>query len=145
MDIIAKTKLDASYWWLTIFKDTHEFCKSCDNCQKIGWPKTKKLAKLVITLPKKPFMKWGLDFIDPIQLGGRLTWNKYILVAIDYATKWVEAKALKTNIVVVITRVMYEYILTIFDCSLIIVTDQGMHFINDAIKHLIKQFFIEAC
>jgi hypothetical protein len=35
VDITAKKILDASYWWPTIFKDIHEFCKSCDNCQKI--------------------------------------------------------------------------------------------------------------
>ncbi len=55
--IIAKKSLDAGYWWPTIFKDTHEFCKSYDNCQKIRL-KTKSLAKLVITFQKEPFMKW---------------------------------------------------------------------------------------
>jgi len=69
------------------------------------------LAKLITTLPKEPFMKWGLDFIGSIKPTRRLMGNKYILVAIDYATKWVEAKALKTNIVVVIIRLLYLDIL----------------------------------
>ncbi len=51
--------------------------------------KTKNLTKLVTTLPEEPFMKWGLDFISPITLVRRLTRSKYILVTIDYATKWV--------------------------------------------------------
>jgi hypothetical protein len=83
-------------------------------------------------------MKWGLDFIGPIKPTRRLTKNKYILVAIDYATKWVKAKALKTNTIVVTVIFLYEYILTRFGCPFIIVTDEGVHFINDTIKHLTK-------
>jgi hypothetical protein len=49
--------------------------------------------------------------------------NKYILVAIDYATKWVEANAFKTIIVVVIAKFHHEYILTKFGCSLTIIID----------------------
>jgi hypothetical protein len=62
----------------------------------------------------------------------------YILVIIDYATKWVEAKAFKTNTAIVIARFLYEYISTIFGCPLTIVIHQGIHFINDTLKHLKK-------
>jgi hypothetical protein len=47
--------------------------------------------------------------VGPIKQAGRYTENKYVLVAIDYPTKCVEAKALKTNIVVVTTKFLYEY------------------------------------
>jgi len=56
IDITTKKSLDAGYWWPTIFKDTHEFCKSCDSRQKLRL-KTKSLAKLVIAFQKEPFMK----------------------------------------------------------------------------------------
>jgi hypothetical protein len=68
-------------------------------------------------------MKWGLDFVGPIKPTGRYTRNKYIFVAIDSITKWVEAKALKTNIVVIITKFLYECILIRFGCPLTIVTN----------------------
>ncbi len=32
VDITIKKKLDVGYWWSTLFKDTHDFCKSCDSC-----------------------------------------------------------------------------------------------------------------
>jgi hypothetical protein len=72
--------------------DIHEFYRSCDSYQKIGGLKTKSLTKLVTTLPKEPFMKWGLNFISPIKQIGRLTWNIYVIIATNYATKWVETR-----------------------------------------------------
>ncbi len=110
---------------------------------KIGGLRIKNLAKLVTTLLEEPFMKWGLHFIGPIKLIGRLTRNIYILVVVDYATKWVEAKAFRTNIVIVIVRNLYEYILTRFGCPLTIDSYQGVHFIDDIIKHLTKQFLLK--
>jgi hypothetical protein len=88
-------------------------------------------------------MKWGLDFIGPIKPVGRLIGNIHILVTTDYATKWVKAKAFKTNIVVVTSRFLYDYILTIFGCPLTIVIDQGVHFINDIIRHLTEHFLLK--
>jgi hypothetical protein len=53
------------------------------------------------------------------------------------------AKALKTQIVVITTRFLYEYILTKFGYSLIIATNQRIHFITDIIKHIIKYFWLK--
>jgi hypothetical protein len=95
---------------------------------------------LVISLPKEPFMKRGLDFVGLIKLTWKYTRNKYIIVTTYYVTKWVEARALKTDITIVITKFLYECILTRFGCLLTIVIGQGIHFIDDAIKYLIDHF-----
>jgi hypothetical protein len=78
--------------------------------------------------------------IKPIRI---YTWKKYILVAIDYATKWVAARALKTNTTAIIAKKLYVCKLTKFGCPLIIVTNQGIHFINDAIKYLTDHFLMK--
>jgi hypothetical protein len=64
------------------------------------------------------------------------------MVTTDYVTKWVEARAFRTNIATVIVKFLYKHILTRFGCPLTIVIDQGTHFINDAIRYLIDHFIL---
>ncbi len=104
---------------------------------------TQNLVELVITLLKKPFKKWGLVFIGPIKRASRMLGNLYIMVALDYATKWVEARAFRTNIVAKIAKFLYEHILIRFGCSLTIVIGQGTHFINDVIIYFIDHFIFK--
>jgi len=100
-------------------------------------------VKLIISLPAKPVMKWRLDFFGPIKSIKMYTRNKNIMVTIDNATKWVEAKALRTNIMVVTAKFIYEFILMRFGCSFILVSDQIIHFINNAIEILTNHFMLQ--
>jgi hypothetical protein len=83
-----------------------------------------------------------LDFIGPIkpEIASRLSSNQYILVAANCVTKWVEARAFHTNIIVIIAKFLYEHIFMRFGYPLIIMTNQGTHFINDAIRYFTKHF-----
>jgi hypothetical protein len=126
-----------------MYKDVHDYCKSCDACQKAGGLVTQTIAKLVTSLLVEPFMKWGLVLWGQLKLTGKYTRNKYILIAINYVTKWVEVGALKTNTSTVTTIFLYECIVTRFGCPLTIVTDQGIHFINNAIKYLTNHFLMK--
>ncbi len=63
-------------------------------------------------------------FIGHVKPTSKMLRIQYILVAIDYVTKWVEARAFNTNIIAITTKFLYEHILMKFGCPLTIVTDQ---------------------
>jgi hypothetical protein len=48
--ITQRKILDARYWWPTMYRDVHDYCRSCDACQKTRGLVTQNLAKLVTSL-----------------------------------------------------------------------------------------------
>nr|GFA21230.1 reverse transcriptase domain-containing protein [Tanacetum cinerariifolium] len=69
----------------------------------------------------------GIDFMGLFPSSRR---NKYILVAVDYLSKWVEAKALPTNDARVVCKFL-KNLFARFETPRAIISDQGMHFSND--------------
>lgn len=97
-------------------------------------------TKLVTSPPAEPFMKWGLDFMKLV-IKTRYTDNGYILVAIDYITKFVKTRALWGSIVKETAHFLYEAILTWFVCLRHLISDQDGHFIS-AIHTLTENFLL---
>ncbi|GJS58418.1 reverse transcriptase domain-containing protein [Tanacetum coccineum] len=82
------------------------------------------------------FDVWGIDFMGPFPSSKG---NKYILVAVDYLSKWVEAKALPTNDARVVVRFL-KALFARFGTPRAIISDRGTHFSNDNLGQLMKLF-----
>ena len=98
--IVSKV-LQSGFWWPTLFKDAREFVLKYDRCQKIGNLSRKHEMPLKGILEVKIFDVWGIDFMGPFPSSLR---KKYILVMVDYVSKWVEAITTITNDTKVVKR-----------------------------------------
>lgn len=86
------------------------------------------------------FDVWGIDFIGPfIPSNGQ----KYILLAVDYVSKWVEAVALPTNDAKVVLQFLRMNILTRFGIPRAIVSDEGSHFCNKSFSALLQKYEVK--
>ncbi|RDY08167.1 putative mitochondrial protein, partial [Mucuna pruriens] len=91
----ARRVLDCGLYWPTIFKDAYQFVSTCKNCQKAGMAMNRRHE-----MPQQPiqfceiFDVWGIDFMGPFPVSNGYS---YILLAVDYVSRWVEAIATKTN------------------------------------------------
>ncbi|CAA7057648.1 unnamed protein product [Microthlaspi erraticum] len=86
--------LQAGYWWPTMFRDAHRFVSKCDVCQRQGNISKRNEMPQNFILEVEVFDVWGVDFMGPFPSSYG---NLYILVAVDYVSKWVEALASPTN------------------------------------------------
>ncbi|GKF37759.1 reverse transcriptase domain-containing protein, partial [Tanacetum coccineum] len=88
-----------------------------------------------------PFYQWGLDILGPLPEGpGKL---KYIIVAIDYFTKWLEAKPLAKISGKEVKKFIWENIMCMFGLPRVIVTDNGTQLVNDPFKSRCERWKIK--
>ncbi|GJS17569.1 reverse transcriptase domain-containing protein [Tanacetum coccineum] len=93
-NLTARKVFDAGFFWPTIYRDAHTMIKYYDTCQRQGKISQRDEMPQNAIQVCEIFDVWGIDFMGPFPSSRR---NKYNLVAVDYLSKWVEAKALPTN------------------------------------------------
>ena len=87
------------------------------------------------SLPLVPFEKWGIDYIGQISLASSKR-NEYIIIAIEYFTKWVEAKVVKKANAKQTSIFLYKNIISRFGYPKILIKDGGLYFLNPVIKEM---------
>jgi Integrase zinc binding domain/Integrase core domain len=135
----TQDKIREKYYWKNMAKDIEIYVKSCDSCQRRGKPIGKN--ELHPIKVREPFYQIGIDFVGPLPVTE--SGNKYIIVAMDYFTKWPEAKAVKTDNAKEVAIFIYEDIICRHGCPQKILSDRGTHFNNKMIEELMNKFEIK--
>ena len=104
--------LQAGFYWPTLFKDCFYFCKTCVQCQQLEGVTKRNMMPLTSILIIEIFYCWGIDFMVPFPPScGYL----YILLSVDYVSKWVEAIPTRTNVHKVVLKFIKEHIFLVLE------------------------------
>ncbi|RDX65592.1 Pro-Pol polyprotein, partial [Mucuna pruriens] len=133
---------DDPYLWRlcsdkVIRRDAYQFVSTCDKCQKAGVANKKHEMPQQTILFCEVFDVWGIDFMGPFPISNGYS---YILLVVDYVSKWVEAIATKTNDAKVVMDFLKSNIFCRFGVPKALVSDQGSHFCNRAMASLLQKY-----
>ncbi|GJX42207.1 reverse transcriptase domain-containing protein [Tanacetum coccineum] len=119
-----------------IYRDAHDIVKSCDSCQCQGKISQKDEMPQNAIHVCEIFDVWAIDFMGPLPSSRG---NKYILVAVDYLSKWVEAKPLPTNDARVVVKNL-KSLFARFGTPRAIISDRGTHICNDQFSKVMLKY-----
>ncbi|KAK9006515.1 hypothetical protein V6N11_035551 [Hibiscus sabdariffa] len=135
----AAKVLQSGFYWPTLFKDAHNFYKACDRCQGTGNISQRNEMPLQYILEVELFDVWGIDFMGPFPSSHG---DLYILLAVDYVSKWVEAIATPRNDAQTVMKFLHKNIFTRFGVPRAIISDEGTHFDNRLIAKVAQRYGI---
>ncbi|XP_004306016.1 PREDICTED: uncharacterized protein LOC101304797 [Fragaria vesca subsp. vesca] len=130
------------YYWPTILKDCIAFAKGCQDYQAHG------PVQHIPNIPLQPIIKpwsgrgWAIDFVGIIHPHSSEQ-QKFIIVATDFFTKWVEAKPLKVASANSVRNFIFRYIISRFGIPECIVTDRGAAFMADSVVKYLNDYDIK--
>ena len=131
----------AGYYWPTVQADAKAYVKVCDQCQRFSNIPRQPSEYLTPMTAPWPFAQWGLDILDLFPVGTRQM--KFVVVGIDYFTKWVEAEPLASITQQNFKNFFWKNIVCRSGVPKVLVSDHGRQFHNITFKDFYTQFGIQ--
>jgi hypothetical protein len=121
----------SGFFWPTMYSDAREFVRRCPRCQKHGNINARDAMPLQNNLQLEIFDVWGIDFMGPFPISEQC---EFILVAVDYVSKWVEALPCVAADSKSSRRMFQEIIFPRFGVPRVVISDGGSHFIDKTFR-----------
>ena len=138
---LAGKVLRQGYYWPTMLKDATNLVRRCRICQehaKISRLPTEPLTS--VTSPW-PFQQWGLDILGPLPIGKGQC--KFVIVVVNYFTKWAEAEPLATITEQKIRNFVWRAVICRFGIPRALVSDNGKQFDNTKFRDFCAELGIK--
>ncbi|XP_042444044.1 uncharacterized protein LOC122029165 [Zingiber officinale] len=137
---LSRKVLLAGYFWPTLQRDAHKLVNTCLSCQKHQNLTHRPTTLLRTSIVSCPFDQWGMDIVGqfPMAPGQR----RFLLVVVDYFSKWVEAEALARITEDAIIQFLWKNILCRFGIPHKLVSDNRRQFQGQRIQAWCKGFDI---
>ena len=136
----AMKVLQSGFYWPSLFKEAYQMCRVCDRCQRLGKLSRRHMMPLNPIIVVELFDVWGIDFMGPFPTSYGHT---YILVGVDYVSKWVEAIPCKTNDHRVVLKFLKGNIFSRFGVPKAVISDGGSHFCNKPFENLMAKYGVK--
>ncbi|XP_025636205.1 uncharacterized protein [Arachis hypogaea] len=138
---LAAKILRTGYYWPTIKRDCITKVKACDNCQKHATLSETPAQELHTIEVSWPFDRWGLDILGPFpKAPGQV---KFLLVSIDYFSKWIEAQPLAYITSEKVRSFLWKNIICRFGIPREIISDNGRQFTDHKLATFLTNFNIK--
>ena len=130
----------AGYYWPTMQADANRFVQHYNKCQRFA--NLLHSPPEILTPMTTPwlFAQWGLDIMGPFPIGRRQL--KFLVVAIDYFTKWVEVEPLATITEKNIQNFVWKAVICRFGIPRVLVSDNGKQFDNPRFRQFSQELGI---
>jgi hypothetical protein len=130
----------SDFYWPTMYDDAKSFVRRCSQCQRHENINTRDVMPLTSNLQIDIFDVWGIDFMGPFPTSEGC---EYILVAIDYFSKWVEALPYWAADAMHSKKMFHEVIFPRYGVLRIVISDGGSHFIDQAFQKALSEVGVD--
>jgi hypothetical protein len=123
---LAGKAIKQRFFWPSINLDAKKLVQECEACQKTANQQNLPSMPIHLIPPSWPLQRWGMDLVGPLSTAqGKC---KFTSVAVDYFTKWVEAKALANIIALTVQKFVWQNIICRFRVSRELTMDNEKQF-----------------
>nr|KYP31458.1 Pro-Pol polyprotein [Cajanus cajan] len=129
--------LQSGFFWPNLFKDAYGYVQRCDSCQRSGNISKRHEMPLQNIQEVEVFDCWGIDFIGPLPTSFS---NEYILLAVEYVSRWVEAIPTQKVDAKTVIKFLKKNIFCRFGTPRVLISDGGSHFCNAQLKKALEHY-----